>query len=182
MRSSSTSSAARNPCMALTSTGKNPAMATMVTLDPMVSPNASISTVTMATYGTLRSVIAAGMSATRVAGTASNRMARPIPAMLATRNPIPATCNVAIRCTVMSSGSPNSASTTRSGRGITNAGRPENRIARYHNARIEQIGAITRSNGPRIRGARGASAGCASAWVADIRPPADRTAGPAHGG
>ncbi len=66
-----------------TITGKKPAIATIATFEPSVSPSASDRTVTSATYGTFRSVIAAGMTSWRATGNATSRAARPIPTTLA---------------------------------------------------------------------------------------------------
>ena len=78
-------------------TGKNPASTTIATLEPSVSPSASDRTVTRATYGTFRSVIAAGMTSWRATGSATSRAARPIPTTLARTYPTAAAFSVSIR-------------------------------------------------------------------------------------
>src|SRR5437588_409193 len=65
----------------------------------------------------------------RVGGSRSNSTAMPMPTTLAHRKPIAATCKVAIRCSKMKARSTHSTSTTRSGRGITKAGRPQRQLA-----------------------------------------------------
>ncbi len=93
----------------------------------------------------MRSVIAAGISMCRVGGKTSNNTARPMPATFAHRKPMAATCRVDSRCSKMKAWSTHSTSSTRSGLGMTKAGKPENQIARYHSTSTEQIGVSTRS-------------------------------------